>query len=120
MSTERIVYFKPDPNFKDTKSNLKAIREMTDEEAYQNALDDPDAQPMTQEELSRMRRIPNVKKIRETLGLTQKDFAKNYGLSVASVRDWEQLRSFPDRSTMSYLRVIEKIPEAVAEVIRGT
>jgi putative transcriptional regulator len=51
---------------------------MTDGEVIEAALSDPDAQPMTPEELSRMRRLPDVKALRARLGMTQKQFAFNY------------------------------------------
>jgi putative transcriptional regulator len=49
---------------------------MTDEEAYQNALDDPDNPPLTAEQLSKMRRVPNPRSIRLSLNLTQEEFAR--------------------------------------------
>ena len=46
------------------------VEAMTDEEALQNALNDPDNPPLTDEQLTRMRRVPNPQQIRENLGLT--------------------------------------------------
>src|ERR687894_121732 len=47
-----------------------------DEEALQNALDDPDSQPLTPELRSRLRRVPNPKAIRLAMGLSQEAFAR--------------------------------------------
>jgi len=55
----------------------------------------------------------DVKALRTKLGLNQPDFAARYGLSVGTLRDWEQGRSQPDRPAQTLLRVIEREPEAV-------
>jgi len=44
---------------------------MTDEEVVAAALSDPDAQPLTPEQLSKMRRVSRVKVLRQRLGMTQ-------------------------------------------------
>lgn len=49
---------------------------MTDEELHQNALDDPDNPPLTEEQLARARRVPDVRAIRTALGMTQEEFAR--------------------------------------------
>ena len=56
----------------------------------------------------------DVRSIRETLGLTQEQFALRFNLDVDTVRNWEQKRHAPDRASMSYLRVIAKLPLAAA------
>lgn len=90
---------------------------MTDEEAHQNALADPDNPPLTDEQLSRMRRVPNPQEIREQLGLTQREFAKQFEIALGTLRDWEQGARRPDSTARSYLRVIEQNPEAVREAL---
>jgi putative transcriptional regulator len=59
----------------------------------------------------------DVKAIRARLGLAQAEFALQYGLSVGTVRDWEQGRSVPDRPAQILLRVIEADPEFVRRVV---
>jgi putative transcriptional regulator len=39
---------------------------------------------------------PDVAAIRKRLGLSQERFARRFGLSPATVRDWEQGRRQPD------------------------
>ena len=68
---------------------------MTETEVHAAALSDPDAQPLTAERLATMRRVVNVKKLRERLGLTQQAFAEAYGIPVGTLRDWEQRRKNP-------------------------
>jgi putative transcriptional regulator len=89
------------------------IEAMTDEEALQNALNDPDNPPLTDEQLARMRRVPNPQWIRENLGLTQREFARRFELSVANVRDWEEGSRRPDSTAQAYLRVIQHDPDIV-------
>jgi putative transcriptional regulator len=61
--------------------------------------------------------LPNagidVRSIRETLDLTQEQFAVRYGLDVDAVRNWETGRRKPDTAAQSYLRAIRANPEAV-------
>jgi putative transcriptional regulator len=60
---------------------------------------------------------PNVAAIRRRLGLSQNRFAKKFGLSPATVRDWEQGRRQPDAPARNLLRVIDYAPETVARAL---
>jgi len=62
---------------------------------------------------------PDVAAIRERLGLSQDRFAKKFGLSPATVRDWEQGRRQPDAPPRNFLRVIEYAPETVERALAG-
>lgn len=60
----------------------------------------------------------DVKAIRKAEGrLTQEAFAKRYGLSFGTVRDWEQQRRTPDRIARAYLTLIARDPEAVRRAL---
>jgi putative transcriptional regulator len=59
----------------------------------------------------------DVKAIRTRRGLTQEEFCSKYGLSVASLRDWEQGRFSPDPTARAYLTIIDRAPEAVEEAL---
>ena len=61
----------------------------------------------------------DVKAIRKKVGLTQLEFAAQYGLNPARVRDWEQGRSQPDGAVRAYLLVIDRDPEAVKKALRA-
>jgi putative transcriptional regulator len=89
------------------------IEAMTDEEALQNALNDPDNPPLTDEQLARMRRVPNPQEIRENLGLTQREFAKQFQIALGTLRDWEQGARRPDSTARAYLWVIQEYPDVV-------
>ena len=92
---------------------------MTDEEILIAALSDPDAQPLTEAQLARMRRIPYAKHVRFKLGLSQEEFARRFGIPIGTLRDWEQHRTKPDQAAESYLKVIAANPKAVAKVLQG-
>lgn len=62
-------------------------------------------------------RSPNVKQLRERLGLTQEQFALRYGLDIDAVRNWEYGRREPDTAAKTYLCIIEREPERVAEMV---
>lgn len=86
---------------------------MTDEQIEAAARADPDAQPLTDERLAMMRRVPRLKIIRRALGLTQQEFAARYQLPVGTLRDWEQGTKQPDQAARAYLRAIAGDPQAV-------
>lgn len=90
---------------------------ITDEQAYQNALDDPDNPPLTPERLAKWRRVPNPKKLRLAMGLTQEEFARQFEISLGTLRDWEQGVRHLDRTAVSYLTVIERNSDAVRQAL---
>ena len=91
---------------------------MTAEERHAAALSDPDAQPLTPEDFSRMKRTPQVRVIRRALGLSQEEFAARFQIPLGTLRDWEQGRKDPDAAARAYLKVIGRNPAAVAEALR--
>ncbi len=110
----RIAPGKPVP---EGRTDWKRVSAMTDEQVIAAALADPDAPPMTDEQLSRMRRPPDVKALRVRLGMTQGQFARTYRLPVGTVRDWEQGRTRPDAPALALLAVIEREPEAARRAL---
>lgn len=59
----------------------------------------------------------NVKAARKRLGMTQKAFAANFGVSVETVRNWEQGRRQPEGPARVLLAVIDRNPKAVLDVL---
>jgi putative transcriptional regulator len=55
----------------------------------------------------------DVKLIRRRLGMSQGQFAKTFGMKIATIQSWEQRRFQPDPAARAYLTVIEKEPNAV-------
>jgi putative transcriptional regulator len=80
---------------------------------------DPDNPPLTADELARLALARRIQRVRRRLGLSQDAFAARYGVPVATLRQWELGRRTPDRAALSYLRVIEVIPEEVAAALRA-
>jgi len=79
---------------------------MTEAEVHAAALADPDAQPLTEERLARMRPVPRAKTLRRALGLTQEEFAARFQIPIGTLRDWEQGRVEPDQAAQAYLKAI--------------
>ena len=61
----------------------------------------------------------DVRAIRKSSGQTQDSFARTYGFSLASVRDWEQGRRQPERAARILLAMIASEPKTVERVMRG-
>ncbi len=60
--------------------------------------------------------IDEVTGIRRQLKLSQQDFASMMGISVATLRNWEQGRRQPTGPARKLLNVLRHHPEAVLEV----
>jgi putative transcriptional regulator len=78
---------------------------------------DRGAQPLTADDLKRMKRTPQAKVIRRALALTQEEFAVRYHIPLGTLRDWEQGRAEPDQPTQAYLKIIAREPERVERVL---
>lgn len=63
---------------------------------------------------------PDVKAIRHYLGLSQSQFAKWMGISVGTLRNWEQGRRKPDGPARVLLGVVATHPEALADVLKNS
>jgi len=60
--------------------------------------------------------VPNVAAMRDRYGLSQAKFAALLGISVGTLRNWEQGRREPEGPARVLLRVAERHPEAVLDV----
>jgi putative transcriptional regulator len=105
------------PDGSEQRLPIPESRPMTDEEIEAAALADPDAQPFTAEQLARARRVPRVKTLRRALGMSQGEFARRFGLSLATLRDWEQGRTQPDQAASTYLEVIARNPQMIMQTL---
>jgi putative transcriptional regulator len=116
-----LVQVLPDGSTKplEDKTNWARLRAMTDEEVTAAALSDPDARPMTPEQLRTARRVPRTKTLRRALALTQEEFAARYRIPIGTLRDWEQGRCEPDQPARAYLTVIARDPEGVKRALTG-
>jgi putative transcriptional regulator len=67
-------------------------------------------------ELPRASEVPDIRK---SLGLSQPEFARFMGVSVATLRNWEQVRREPQGPARSLLLVAKKQPEAVIKAFKA-
>ena len=59
----------------------------------------------------------DVKEIRAGMGLSQAGFAARFGLSLHTLRNWEQGKRTPDPAARAYLKVIAKAPDVVTGIL---
>ncbi len=59
----------------------------------------------------------DVKSIREQFGLSQAKFAAMLGISIGTLRNWEQGRRKPQGPARVLLRVAQKHPEAILDSV---
>lgn len=100
------------------KTDWARLKSMSPRDALAAAEADPENSPLTPTELGRMQRAPDPRAIRESLGLSQREFAEAYQLSLATIRDWEQGRYQPDQAARTLLRLIARQPKLVEEALR--
>jgi len=86
---------------------------MTEAEKHAAALSDPDARPLTEEDMRRMKRTPQAKIIRRALGLSQEDCAARYPYPDRYAARLEQGRVEPDQAARAYLTVIARDADGV-------
>jgi putative transcriptional regulator len=60
----------------------------------------------------------DVRAIRTKLGMTQEEFAGQFGFSINTLRHWEQGKRRPEGPTRAYLLVIDRAPRAVQKALR--
>jgi putative transcriptional regulator len=111
---------KPGDRLPQGKTDWARVRAMTDEEVTAAARSDPDAQPLTPEQLAKMRRVSRVKVLRQRLDMTQAQFATAFHLPITTLRDWEQRRSTPDAPARALLLAIERDPELMRRLLAET
>ena len=58
---------------------------------------------------------PDVKLVRETVKVTQAEFAHIIGVNLRTLQNWEQRRNNPDRTASAYLWAIAELPRQISE-----
>ena len=117
VETEAKLELADTSDLPENQTDWDRVVAMTGDEAYRNALADPDSQPMTSAQLAQMRRSPNPSVIRQRLGMTQEEFARRFQIAIATLRDWEHGTHLPDSAAIAFLRVIERDPDAVLRAL---
>lgn len=101
----------------------EALKALTDDEIAAQIAADPDVAPeldwsLDDPEVVVMEPV-DVRAIRARLGLSQSQFARDFGLSLAALRDWEQQRRVPRGPARTLLRIIEHEPEAARRALQA-
>lgn len=63
-------------------------------------------------------RALDVGKVRGKVGLSQDEFARTFGVSVGTLRNWEQKRVRPDGPARVLLTLIDRDPVSVLKALR--
>jgi putative transcriptional regulator len=61
----------------------------------------------------------DVQAVRAKLGVSQSEFALMIGVSVGTLRNWEQGRRTPDGPALALLRVAARNPKAVVQALHS-
>ena len=62
---------------------------------------------------------PEVKSIRDKIGLSQSRFAGLIGVSKRTLENWEQGRRHPTGPARALLRILDKDPETAVRALHG-
>jgi DNA-binding transcriptional regulator YiaG len=103
-------------------TDWKHLSNLSDVEIDARAKADPDATPLSINQLKNFKRVHppreiNIKVIREQLKLTQEAFAAFFGISKRTVQEWEQGRRHPAGAAKTLLTIISHEPEAVQRAL---
>ncbi|WP_207462198.1 helix-turn-helix domain-containing protein [Azospirillum sp. SYSU D00513] len=96
-----------------TAEQLARIDATTEEDIQRHIREDDSVElaDVDPTELRVVRPYPDPRELRKRLKMTQEEFARTFGLSVWTLRDWEQHRAEPEGPSRILLRVIEIDPE---------
>lgn len=64
--------------------------------------------------------IPDVKKIRRKLNVSQSEFARRFHLNARTIQHWEQGRTVPDQPARVLLTLIEQAPKTIEKLVKRT
>ena len=101
-----------------TKHDWSAADALSDAEIHTAALADPDAQPLTEERLASLRRVPRAKSIRRALGCCSA-FGGVISHSGGNLAGLEAGTFEPDAAARAYLAVIAREPDVVRRALEG-
>ena len=60
---------------------------------------------------------PDVKAVREQIGLSQIDFARLMRVSIKTLQNWEQHRRIPTGPAAALLNIVAKAPEVAMQTL---
>lgn len=59
----------------------------------------------------------SAKAVRASLGLSQTEFARKFGVELSTLREWEQGKREPSGAARTLLLIISRIPDAVESAL---
>ena len=59
----------------------------------------------------------DVRAIRKRLGMTQKEFSRQFGFALGTLRNWEQGHRNPQGASRVLLTLINKIPDEIKQAL---
>lgn len=62
--------------------------------------------------------VPDVRAIRRSLHMSQREFAVAFQIPLATIKNWEQGRRAPDAPAAAYLKAIARQPKAIREALQ--
>jgi putative transcriptional regulator len=97
------------------------IDAMTDDDIARQIAEDPDVAPDMSEALERGEfvrlHIIDLFGIRTRMNLSHEEFAARFGLDPTELIEWEAMGGVPAEGIRTYLRVIERDPDAIAGAV---
>lgn len=100
-----------------TRDQKKRLHSLTEDEINAAARSDPDALPLDGVGKEKLIPIPNPRRVRRQLGMSQQVFARTYHLNLRTLQDWEQGRRLPDASTRTLLVLIQSYPDQIRDMV---
>ena len=85
----------------------------------EEALTHVDGKPGGRAYKVRLRSASEIQALRHRLGMTQTDFAEQFGISFQTVQKWEQGKRKPEGAANSFLTVLERLPDEVIAALRA-
>ena len=99
---------------KQARAEVDRVLATTDEEIDRQIAEDPDTAP---DVTTLGRPLPDLRRIRAQLGMTQEALAGALGIPIGTIRNWEQRRTIPDPAGMALLRIIADAPDAAFKAL---
>jgi len=59
----------------------------------------------------------DVKRLRNKLHLTQREFSSQYHINLDTLRNWEQKKRVPDLTSVAFLTCIAKSPSTISDLL---
>ncbi|HEY2750417.1 transcriptional regulator [Phenylobacterium sp.] len=61
--------------------------------------------------------VPDVKAIRQSLHMSQNRFSAAFRIPLATLKNWEQGRRYPDGPAAAYLLAIQRKPREIMDAV---